>query len=221
MNLGSAEHATQDVDLFAYLGYNATDGITIGFSRIPYALKYSDFSATTTNDKYCAISTITNAASTDPYVVIGRFNATLSATAAFNWSIPATAVVVQRPIFNTRWLVYDPSPTGFSAVPTQTTYRYMLSPHKCELQYYQNSPGTSNATTMTATAPITSATLSNNNSGALSYAQVNNGALTTTPGRALLPTNSTTITFGLNPSASGGYTAASTKAFDMFMTYEI
>ena len=37
MNLGSAELATKEVDLFSYLGYNATDGVVIGCSRIPGA----------------------------------------------------------------------------------------------------------------------------------------------------------------------------------------
>lgn len=104
MNAGATGLATNELDYFVYLGYNATDGVVIGFSRIPYANKYSDFSATTTNDKYCAISTITNAASTDEYENIGRFNATLSATASFNWSVPATSVIVNRPILETRWL---------------------------------------------------------------------------------------------------------------------
>jgi len=54
--------AALEQDWFCYLGYNATDGVVVGFSRIPYASIYSDFSATTTNEKYCAISTITNAA---------------------------------------------------------------------------------------------------------------------------------------------------------------
>ena len=76
-NAGSAELATNEIDYFVYLGYNATDGVVIGFSRYPGASQYSDFSATTTNEKYCAISTITTAASTDYYEVIGRFAATL------------------------------------------------------------------------------------------------------------------------------------------------
>lgn len=108
-NAGASETATQEIDYFTYLGYNATDGVVIGFARIPHARTYGDFSVTTTNDKYCAISTITNATSTDQYEVVGRFNATLSATAAFNWSIPATSVVINRPIFTTRPLVYTPT----------------------------------------------------------------------------------------------------------------
>src|ERR1041385_3880934 len=36
-NAGAAELATKEIDYFVYLGYNATDGVVIGFARIPYA----------------------------------------------------------------------------------------------------------------------------------------------------------------------------------------
>ena len=103
-NSGGAELATKEIDYFAYLGYNATDGVVIGFSRIPGARQYSDFSTTTTNEKYCAISTITNAASTDYYAVVGRFAATLSAGAGYTWSVPTyTAInLIQQPIYESR-----------------------------------------------------------------------------------------------------------------------
>jgi len=80
-NSGGSELATKEVDYFVYVGYNATDGVVLGFSRIPYASLYSDFSATSTAETYCAISTITNAAAGDNYANIGRFAATLSAGA--------------------------------------------------------------------------------------------------------------------------------------------
>ena len=104
-NAGSAELATKEVDYFVYLGYNATDGTVIGFSRIPYATLYSDFSATSTNEKYCAISTITNAAAGDNYENVGRFAATLSAGAGYTWTVPTftTTNLIQRPIYETRW----------------------------------------------------------------------------------------------------------------------
>jgi len=113
-NAGSSELATKEIDYFVYLGYNATDGVVVGFSRIPYANQYSDFSAVTTNEKYCAISTITNAVSTDYYSVIGRFAATLSAGAGYNWSVPTFTAsnLIQRPIYETRVLQYVPTAFG-------------------------------------------------------------------------------------------------------------
>lgn len=129
-NAGSSELATKEIDYFAYLGYNATDGVTIGFARIPYGRIYSDFSATTTNQDYCAISTITNAASTDEYELIGRFNATLSAGAGYTWSVPATSIIINKPIFYTRWLSWQPTYGGtgsmtYSSVST-TEARYKI-----------------------------------------------------------------------------------------------
>lgn len=136
-NAGSAELATQEIDYFVYMGYNATDGVTLGFSRIPYATTYGDFSATTTNGRYAAISTITSAASTDVYEVVGRFNATLSASASYNWSVPATSVIVNRPIFNTRWLTWAVqwSASGSMTISSSTTTaRYMVSNKKVDYE---------------------------------------------------------------------------------------
>jgi hypothetical protein len=109
-NAGSAELATKEIDYFVYLGYNATDGVVIGFARIPYATQYDQFSATTTNEKYCAISIISNAAAGDDYTVVGRFAATLSAGAGYTWSVPTFTSInlIQRPIFETRWLTWQP-----------------------------------------------------------------------------------------------------------------
>jgi hypothetical protein len=116
---GSAELATREIDYFVYAGFNATDGITLGFSRIPYANLYSDFNTTNTNERFARISTITNAAAGDNYVNIGRFAATLSASASFNWSVPSftNANLIQEPIFETRILSWQPT---YSAGPSMT-----------------------------------------------------------------------------------------------------
>lgn len=110
-NSGSAELATREIDYFVYMGFNAIDGVTLGFSRIPYARLYSDFNTTTTNEKHCAISTITNAAAGDNYVNVGRFAATLSASASFNWSVPTftNANLIQEPIYETRFMTWQPT----------------------------------------------------------------------------------------------------------------
>lgn len=110
---GATKFATYERDYFVYLGYNATDGTTIGFSPIPYANIYSEFSTTATAETYCAISTTTNATASDAYEVVGRFGATLSAGAGYTWSVPTfTATnLVQKPIHNTRVLTYLPTVT--------------------------------------------------------------------------------------------------------------
>lgn len=161
-NSGSAELATKEIDYFVYLGYNATDGVVVGFSRIPYATLYSDFSATTTNEKYCAISTITNAASTDNYVNIGRFAATLSAGAGYTWSVPTftSANLIQRPIFETRVLnsVATLGGTGSMTVESteQATCYYKVQYREVRvfmLKAYGDFGGSA-ATTFTAKLPF-------------------------------------------------------------------
>lgn len=113
-NAGATELATKEIDYFVYLGYNTTDGVVIGFGRIPSANEYGDFSTTSTNEKYCAISTITNAVSGDDYELVGRFAATLSAGAGYTWSVPTftNKNLIQKPIYETRWLNYVPTLTG-------------------------------------------------------------------------------------------------------------
>lgn len=152
-NSGSAELATREIDYFVYMGFNATDGVTLGFSRIPYARLYSDFNTTTTNERHCAITTITNAASGDNYVNIGRFAATLSASASFNWSVPSftNANLIQEPIYETRRLQAATAPTGFSSI-SQNLINYVINNRIITLTF--DVGGTSNATTFTFKLPI-------------------------------------------------------------------
>ena len=138
---GGAGFATKEIDYFVYLGYNATDGVVIGVSRIPYGRIYSDFSATNTNEKFCAISTITTAAATDAYVNIGRFPATLSAGAGYTWTVPTFTWtnLFQRPIYETRWLNYIPvigQGASTDIAKTVTYAKYKISENKVEAIVY-------------------------------------------------------------------------------------
>lgn len=132
-NSGGTDLKTQQIDYFAYLGYNATDGVVIGFARIPWGRRYDSFSVTSTAGTYCAISTITNAAAADYYTVIGRFPATLSAAAGYTWTVPTftAANLIQRPIDETEWLTWAPTVTAQGGTPTTTTpsckYRFVGS----------------------------------------------------------------------------------------------
>lgn len=192
-NSWSAELATYEIDYFVYLGYNATDGVVIWFARIPYARQYSDFSATTTNEKYCAISTITNATSTDYYENIGRFGATLSAWASYNWSVPTfTALnLINRPIFETRLLTYAPTIAWYSANPTATYFRYKVTGTTCYVKIREWTAGTSNSTSTTYTTPF-----SEPNTARWCYPiqLVDNWTTPATPWMAQLSTNTNVIT---------------------------
>lgn len=156
---GATKLATLEIDYFAYLGYNATDGVVIGFSRV-IGNKYGDFSATTTNEKFCKISTITTAAATDYYEVIGRFAATLSATAAFTWSVPTytAANLIQRPIYETRWLTVTPALAWTAGVapsnPSVQTSQYKVIGDTVFVSYSQTFTAGTTVTLLTASYPF-------------------------------------------------------------------
>lgn len=133
-NSGASETATHEIDYFVYLGYNATDGVTIGFARHSYMRTYGDFSITSTAETFGAISTITHAASTDVYAVVGRFNAILSAGAGYTWSIPATSIIINKPIFETRWLTYTPTYSASGSM-TYTSVTTNLAIYKLNNNY--------------------------------------------------------------------------------------
>jgi len=162
---GSSEFATKEIDYFAYLGYNATDGVVIGFSRIPYATQYSDFSTTTTNEKYAGISTITNAASTDPYNVIGRFAANLSAGAGYTWSVPTYTAenLIQRPIYNTRVLTYVPTISTWTNPPSSRTEvgKYVIDGNSvsARVQISGTANGSNSGTAIAVKSPFTHLTI--------------------------------------------------------------
>ena len=163
-NSGSAELATKEIDYFVYLGYNATDGATLGFSRIPYGTCYGDFSATATNEKYCAISSIAHAASTDYYNVIGRFAATLGVSATYYWTVPAYTSInlIQRPIFETRWLTWTGTlvwTAGLAPASENANYKksiYKIGNKICTIDILRlfTSAGTT-VTQMTSSLPMT------------------------------------------------------------------
>lgn len=140
-NSGGTPLATKEVDYFVYLGYNATDGVVIGFSSYPGAYEYSDFSTTNTNQKYCAISTITNAAAGDDYEVIGRFAATLSAGAGYTWTLPTFTNInlINTPIRETRLLswngVYAGTDSMTASLVAEIEANYQLRGQKCYVKW--------------------------------------------------------------------------------------
>jgi hypothetical protein len=161
-NSGGAELATREIDYFAYIGYNATDGVVLGYARIPYAKLYSDFNTTTTNERYARISTITNASAGDNYINIGRFAATLSATASFNWSVPAftNANLIQEPIYESRVLDWTPvyGGTGSLTYTSVTTAQAKYQMNSGKILVILDATGTTGGTTshsVTSTLPFT------------------------------------------------------------------
>lgn len=99
---GASYFAAVEGDYFPYLIWNSnTSAVTLGLAREPDLRIFSDRDATSTNYGHLAI-TGTAPAATDEIELVGRFNAILGVTASFNWSLPATAIVINRPIYETR-----------------------------------------------------------------------------------------------------------------------
>jgi hypothetical protein len=126
--LGGTSFAALEQDLFVYIVWNSnTSALDVLWSRIPTATVYSDFSATTTNDKYGAINATAPAAG-DDVVNIGRFAATLSAGAGYTWTVPTytTSNLIQRPCFETRNSTYNWAATNLTTTTGTTTCKYQI-----------------------------------------------------------------------------------------------
>lgn len=110
--MGASFFAAADNDYFVYLVWNtATSAVAIAVAREPDMRVYSDRNTTNTNHGYLvANGTAPNA--TDEMEVVGRFNAILGVSASYNWSIPGTSIIINRPIFETRILSYTNTGTG-------------------------------------------------------------------------------------------------------------
>lgn len=171
-NAGGSELATKEVDYFVYLIWNttpATDVVDIGFSRIPHGRVYNNFSGTSTNEKYLAYGNGSAPTSTDDVVNIGRFAATLSAGAGYTWTVPTftSENLIQRPIYNTRWLDFAPqwSGSGSMTVTGVTVGRgkYQLFMENCEIDIVVSAftIGGTPATIIYQTNPFSSAASNN------------------------------------------------------------
>lgn len=170
-NSGASELATVEQDYFVYVGYNATDGVVLGFARIPWGTRYDSFSTTSTAETYCKISTITNASAADFYENCGRFAATLSGGAAYTWAVPTfTAVNLRpKPTYETRWLSWNPTYSASGSLTytsVSTTYAKYKLRFENELVWELRSSGTlggSASTELYATLPFEAAQSANSN----------------------------------------------------------
>lgn len=221
-NAGSSELATKEIDYFAYLVWDSnSSAVGLTFARIPSANLISDFSATTTNEKYCAGQS--DFTSTDEVEVIGRFAATLSAGAGYTWSVPTyTAVnLIQRPIYETRVLTWVPTWTGYSSNPTGTICNYKITGSRMWIDMQFGGNGTSNATTNKFTVPFA---LTQNNGGnarvTITGFSADNSVNQSNPPR-INPDGSSTLSFSKD-GAGNAWTASGTKVVIVSnMSFEI
>ena len=163
MNMGSAELATKEVDLFVYL-IAETNTNTVGMvvSRVPYATVLGDMTWSNTVEKGILNSPAVTNVATDVVVNIGRFAATLSAGAGYTWSVPTfTATnLIQRPIYETRNLDWTATRTyaGGTADPLSATpsHYYKVIGNQCYVNewMYSADPGTGARTSVNLTLPF-------------------------------------------------------------------
>lgn len=197
-NAGATETATLVTPFFVYLIWNttpATDIMDIGFARIPYGRVYSDFSGTTTNEKYLGFANASTPTSTDNVVNVGYFDATLSGTATFTWSVPTftNANKIDVPTYESGWYTYVPTIVGFSANPTNTVYQYRIVGKEIWIRVRQATNGTSNATNFTMSVPFTPQTLTNMTWAGVAHTVVDNTVIATALGQATIGSAGTSI----------------------------
>jgi hypothetical protein len=155
-NAGGTDTATQTIELFAIAVWDSNSSIVaLSAARVPYGRLVSDFSNTTTSNRY--LFNYANFTSTDDLIVIGRFAATNSGTASYNWSVPTytNLNLIQHPIYESNWLVWTPTLSGWSANPT-VSCMYRVDGHTCWWSVTTTATGTSNNTATTLTLPFTS-----------------------------------------------------------------
>lgn len=136
---GGSQFATKEADYFVYLAWDASNSVVrIGFAPFAHAELYSDFSSTSTDRKYGAFNT--NPSATDEVVNVGRFAATLSASASFNWSVPTftNKNLKHVPIYESRELDYAPTFTGdgsmtYTSVITRYA-KYQITGRLCRVR---------------------------------------------------------------------------------------
>lgn len=200
-----------EADYFAYAVWDSNSSVVaVSAARVPFFRLVSNASSTTTNDRY--LGNYADFTSTDDVCVIGRFAATLSAAAGHVWTVPTftNLNLAQHPIFFTRRLVFLAAPTGYSAVPTTTAYEYYIQGQLCYTFIREAASGTSNATTLTWSAPVAAATLTNMVYQGIGNAFDNSAALTT-PVRMDLPSASSTVTCYTTMSAASAWTGSGAK----------
>lgn len=162
-NMGSAELATREVDLFVFMAWNnAASQLMLGFGRIPYGRRFDNFVASGLDEKgVIRGGTLTGSANGDPYVNVGRFAATLSASPSHNWSVPTfnNANLIQEPIYETRNLEWAPTygASGSMTYTSITTGTALYKIKSTDLSLTLLSRGTVGGTpntSLTATIPF-------------------------------------------------------------------
>ena len=125
LNMGSAELATREVDLFTFMQWNSTtSAVNILVSRLPYPRLMGDFTNSGIVEK--GVFGIVNYNSNDDVVLVDRFSATSNSSNNFT----ATGNVYGEPIYETRELTFTVTPQSQAgatySVATNTKHSYFI-----------------------------------------------------------------------------------------------
>ena len=231
MNLGSLELQTLPCDLFPYLIWNTNlspAAVDIMHSRYAGGALYSDFSTTTTNQKYAAINA-TAPKTTDECQNIGRFEATLSAGAGYTWTsasanAPTNENIKNYPIFESRVMDWVSQLVGLTAATlTGTIYRYQVKRYTIIIhEFRQAVDGTSNGTTYTGSLPFTAKTITSGILGVTTTTYKDNSVASIYPGIGTVSSGSNILTFSINFDLGVTlWTATGTKRIRQLTPFEV
>ena len=168
------------------------------------ATKYYYITAVSAYDSLNNRTTLTLNGGTD-YTVA---NATIGAVYYSNISAPGFP----------DWFNYSPTLTGFSSNPTDTVYRFLLTPTTCRVQWRQGTAGTSNSNQFLISTPVTAKTLTNMNWYGYALG-TDNGSSLSTPALAVVRSAATYIQL-YKDSLASGWTTSGGKSSAGFIEYE-
>jgi hypothetical protein len=179
LNLGSAELATKETDLFTFMQWNSTtSAVNILVSRLPYSRLMSDFTNSGTAEK--GVFGIVNYNATDVVVNIGRFAATLSAGAGYTWTVPSfnATNLIQEPVYETRRLDYLPTygdgTMTYTSVTTNQAYYQIIDRNVFTTISAQGTTGGVAGISIVATVPFVA--IAGDHHGASSVRDATSGA---------------------------------------------
>lgn len=142
LNLGSAELATKETDIFTYLLWDSlSSSVRFLISRIPFGSVISDFYTADVLHEKSAYSNTSAWTASDTVVNIGRFAATLSAGGGYTWSVPTFTAsnLIQRPIYEGRDLSWSPQLSGSGSMTINTVgidgIAYSIRGNKIHIEY--------------------------------------------------------------------------------------
>lgn len=158
------------------------------------------------------------------FYVTAVADTTLTVTGGTDYTVANAAITenyyskAASPVGFPGWFSWTPVWSGFSVNPT-TVARFMLEGSKVTVCVRASSTGTSNANTLTLTAPLTSKTIANM-AWVVIPISIDNSSASATADFCLITSNSSTIV-AYKAGSTAGWTASGGKSVSFTLTYEI